>query len=237
MVRQSIVTRISPLGLGDEFLPSKGARPDATAMQLFSKSTDKLDDARTSFDRLSGASGALELRSAFSSFVHNARAITYAMQSEGSQYPGFLSWYAQQQEFMKGDELIRFIHDARIDDFHKGESRLEFTTNVHLQQLDPGRILAANPQLVTSETWSFSMSGEGLYSLQGECTPSERKTMLNQTPLAGATMVAVVRPPRMHLGCSLETSDPVHLSNLALRYFEQLLFEAKQVCSPQHPRS
>ena len=96
----------------------------------FIKTKIKLEDARISLKSLCDANNPVEFRTAFGNFINNVRAITYAMQKEGSKYELFKQWYKQKQSEMGKDELLRFVHDARIDDFHKGESVLTFETVV-----------------------------------------------------------------------------------------------------------
>jgi hypothetical protein len=55
----------------------------------------KLEDARTTFSLLKVATNSMEFRAAFSAFINNIRAITYAMQADGSKDEAFMQWYEQ----------------------------------------------------------------------------------------------------------------------------------------------
>ena len=84
---------------------------------MFERSTRKLEDTRTTLEALRTSVDAVQLRAAFASFLSNSRAVTYALQNEGAHLPGFTDWYAGKQAELRADELMRFFHEARTEDF------------------------------------------------------------------------------------------------------------------------
>ena len=97
---------------------------------MFSNAKSKLEDTNSILDQLKQANDAVSFKALFNSFLNSARAITYALQKEGAGISGFNNWYALKQEEMSNDELLRFIHEARTEDFHEGMHKLSFSTHV-----------------------------------------------------------------------------------------------------------
>jgi hypothetical protein len=97
---------------------------------MFTGAASKLEDARTILDELRRTRDTLAFRALFNSFLSSARAITDALQKDGAALPSFADWYVGKQAEMRADELLRFIHEARIQDFHKGKHRLAFNTHM-----------------------------------------------------------------------------------------------------------
>jgi hypothetical protein len=98
--------------------------------QSFKNTLNKLEDARSSLETIRVAADALAFRSAFNGFLSSARAVTYALQKDGADIPGFHEWYDPKSEAMRKDEVLRFVHEARTEDFHEGKHRLSFSTRV-----------------------------------------------------------------------------------------------------------
>jgi len=105
-----------------EALSHKAARPLTFSLgggsKMFNKAASKLEDARANFDSLTSAGDTIQFRSAFTSFLSNCRAVTFALQKEGAHVEGFKDWYELKRGEMKADELMYFIHESRIEDFH-----------------------------------------------------------------------------------------------------------------------
>jgi hypothetical protein len=59
----------------------------------FNNTRNKLEDSRSALASLKQASNSIDFRVAFSAFINNSRAITYAMQSDGSKNKDFMEWY------------------------------------------------------------------------------------------------------------------------------------------------
>ncbi len=192
----------------------------------------KLEDARTMHAELMLASDPVKFRSAFGAFINNCRAVTYAMQAEGSKDEAFKLWYRDQQEVMRCDELIRFVHDARIEDFHKGLHQLEFLSLASARAIDPGTVMSLNSGAFqgNKDGWSFSLGGDGLFITKDEGTPKEHRVMLSQAMIK--TKISIRNPPKAHKGHSMKLDDPLVLCNLVLEFFETLVFEARAFESP-----
>ena len=188
---------------------------------------NKLEDARIMHAELMRASDPVKFRSAFGAFINNCRAVTYAMQVEGSKDEAFKLWYSDRQDTMKGDELIRFVHDARIDDFHKGIHQLEFSSSVSPHGVDPGRVMSLNPDAFqgNKDGWEFTLGSDGLFTTKDKGTPKEHRVMLSQAMIN--TKITIRNPPKAHKGHSIILDDPLVLCNLVLEFFETLVFEAR----------
>lgn len=193
----------------------------------FIKTKIKLEDARISLKSLRDANNPVEFRTAFGNFINNARAITYAMQKEGSKYALFKQWYKQKQSEMEKDELLRFVHNARIDDFHKGESVLTFETVVIPQNLNLAIGIAAMYTNKDNKGWNVSIRGDGLSTAINEGTPKEERVMLDQRLVE--TSISIQNPPKTHLGEKLNSNQPIYLCEQIIKYFEDLVFQATKL--------
>jgi hypothetical protein len=185
---------------------------------MFSNAKNKLEDSRVILQQLELASDAPAFRSLFNSFLSASRAITYALQKNGEHIPGFKEWYATKQSEMKDDELLRFIHEARTDDFHEGKHRLNFSTTVHHFSTS----MAGEPP---SPDAKMAIGGEGVFWIVNEGTSREQRIPIKQ---GGdfATEASIGNPPTAHLGQPLTRNDPVAICQLALDYFSGLVHEA-----------
>lgn len=110
---------------------------------VFINTLNKLEDARRALGDLREARDSLSFRSRFNSTINALRAITYALQKEGTgKHRGFDDWYRPKQSEMRSDELLHFIHEARNEDIHEGKHSLQFGTSIgHLstEQALPSR--------------------------------------------------------------------------------------------------
>lgn len=189
---------------------------------MFQRAASKLEDARANVDSMRRATSAPEFRSAFNSFLGNCRAVTYALQKEGAHVDGFAEWYAGKQEEMKDDELLRFVHESRGEDFHEGKHRLAFST--HIQHLSTDD-LGPPPEPGAS----LAIGADGPFWIVGEGTPRERRVPITQGS-QHTINVAVANPPTRHRGQPLERLDPLSLCDAAADYMADLIYEARQVC-------
>ena len=187
---------------------------------MFSKTKSKLEDTRNILDQLNRASDASSFRALFNSFLNSARAITNALQEEGSDIPGFNDWYVLKQEEMRNDELLRFIQLARVQDFHKGEHTLVFSTAVtEFSTAQAGSSPSPNAAIV--------IGADGPFWLVDEGTPRERRIPIKQGG-TWDTRVGIKNAPTKHRGETLERNDPIAICRVALVYFSELVHEAMQ---------
>jgi hypothetical protein len=167
---------------------------------------------------LEGVTDFPAFRSLFNSFLSAARAITYALQKDAKKLRGFTEWYAEKQAQMTADDLLRFIHDARIEDFHKGRHALDSFTYIHHfspEEAGPSPAPGALPVI----------GAEGAFWIVDEGTPRERRIPIKAGSFV--TMIRIANPPRMHMGRVLERADPLSICRLALAYLENLVHEAE----------
>lgn len=184
----------------------------------FANAKSKLEDARASLEALHAANDSPAFRSAFSGFLSSARAVTYALQKDGAELQGFPEWYGPKSEEMRQDELMRFIHEARTEDFHEGKHRLSFAT--HVQHLSGAQI---GPPPIPGA--ALTIGADGAFWLIEEGTPRERRIPIRQANYTVA--VSIASGPKMHQGRVLERNDPLTVCSLALGYLEELVHEAR----------
>lgn len=140
------------------------------------------------------------------------------MQKDGKNVPGFSEWYEAKQEEMRNDELLRFIHEARTEDFHEGKHRLNFSTFInHFTTNQTGTPPSPNASIGIGLDCIFWNVDVG--------TPHERRIPIKQ---GGSyySSVSIVNPPTKHRGKDFLINNPVTICQLALDYLSELVYEA-----------
>jgi hypothetical protein len=117
----------------------------------------------------------------------------------------------------RNDELLRFIHDARTEDFHEGTHTLNFSTYVSHFSSDKADPPPPNAKL--------TIGTDGLFWVIDEGTPGKRRIPIKQ---GGSYEIAISidNAPTKHRGNTLAHNDPLTLCQLALDYYSELVFEA-----------
>jgi len=188
---------------------------------MFGKTDSKIEDSHILLEQMKAAKNAIEFRACFNSFLSNCRAITYALQEEGNHIKGFDEWYYERQEEMRKDQLLRFIHEARIDDFHKGVSRVVFPSTYvkYFSSSEAGPPPTENAKMV--------IGSEGIYWLIDKGTSRERRIPITRGGI-WRTEAALDNAPTEHRGETVEKNDPVSICSFALEYLSSLVREAKE---------
>lgn len=184
---------------------------------MFDSTKSKLQDCRIILGQLEAVEDALTFQALFSSFLSSSRAVTYALQKEGAHIPGFGEWYKAKRKEMRNDELLRFVHEARTEDFHEGKHRLKFGHTI--ESFDTKRAIppSANARMQITTAGPLWLVDEG--------TPQEQRIPIKK----GGTWtihVSITNPPTEHLGCKLERYTPMTICQLALDYYAKLVHEA-----------
>lgn len=186
---------------------------------MFTGALSKLEDCRFILDQLKAATNAPSFRSRFNSFLSASRAITYALQKDGAHIQGFKNWYERKRLEMENDDLLRFLHSARTEDFHEGKHSLTFET--YVDRFSGGR--AGRPP---SPDAKMAFGAEGVFWVVDEGTPQQRRIPIKQGG-DWVTLISVANPPRGHRGKELASTHPLTICELAVRYFSELVHEAK----------
>lgn len=186
---------------------------------MIPRTSFKLDDAKAVLQQLRRASGAYEFRAFFASFLSNARAVTYALQAELKHVQGFDDWYKPKQEILRNDSLLRYVHDARIEDFHRGGATLEFSS----QLIAPLDTLSLEAPLGADA--KIGLTAMGLVWIVNEGSFDERRIPI-EAPEIVHTTVSVLNAPTEHKGQHVDTTNPVVLAKLAIEALEELVLEA-----------
>jgi len=185
---------------------------------MFQRALSKIEDCHIILDKLIQADDALSFRALFNSFLTSARAVTFALQKEGKHISGFNDWYALKQQEMRDDELLRFVHEARNEDFHEGKHRLTFSTYIdHFSVKQAGSPPSPNAKLVAG--------AEGLFWIVDEGTPRERRIPIKRGGRF-VIMASIAKAPTMHRGKPLQANDPVTICKITLDYLSELVHEA-----------
>ena len=185
---------------------------------MFKNALNKIEDSQIILDKLNQTTDFLEFKTLFNSFLSSSRAITYALQKDGAHIEGFDKWYSAKQDEMKKDELLRFIHNTRTEDFHEGKHALSCST--YVKQLFTDDL--DGPKDVPTVFGS-----EGIYRIVDEGTSKERRI-----PAKGGEYTITIsakNPPTTHLGNKLQKNDPLTICSAALAYLERLVYEARTI--------
>ncbi|MDQ7778359.1 MAG: hypothetical protein RDV41_01460 [Planctomycetota bacterium] len=172
---------------------------------------------------LESSGDAVSFKAAFNSFLNSCRAITYALQKEGKGVSGFEQWYKAKQVEMGGDELLRFFHDARVDDFHKGEHKLTFTVLSEAPSPE-----AIGPSPFPGAQWR--QDSDGFFWIVDAGTPNERR-IPSKPQINYNIFVSVAGAPTTHMGKKLADNSPTVLCKLCLDYCASLVHEARELFS------
>jgi hypothetical protein len=177
---------------------------------MFPNTQSKLEDTRIALEQMKNAQDSINFKFAFSAFLTSARSITYVLQKEYNNVEGFKEWYEIKQREMQEDRLLRFIHEARTEDFHEGKHRLSFQTYInYLNTSDLGQPPEPNA--------SLGIGAEGPFWILDAGTPGEHRIPIKQN-INSITSVSIENPPNSHLGQPLTMVDPITICSLALEY-------------------
>jgi hypothetical protein len=192
----------------------------------FPKSKAKLDEARNLVMGLDSARDSVTYRAHFLSAINAERAVTMALQQEGAHVPGFEVWYEPWQHEMKADELLRFIHEARIEDFHRGGGKdLLVFPRFDLKRLKLPDDLEPPPV----PTADLRITSEGPIWIVNRDQPDEyRVAAVPRGGAEGRMAVMLAHPPRTHRGQALTRGSPSAVLKLALGYLQGLVTEAER---------
>lgn len=186
---------------------------------MFDSAKTKLEECHVILEQLRAATDAPSFRAFFNSFFSTSRAVTNSLQKDGRHVVGFNDWYGAKQEEMRNDELLHFIHKARIKDFHKGKDELVFATHIrYFSTAEAGPPPADNARMVAG--------GEGMFWLVDEGTPHERRIPIDKGG-AYSVHVAVQNAPTVHRGKKLQRNNALTICDLALNYLSELVHEAR----------
>jgi len=135
----------------------------------------------------------------------------------------YIEWKTGIEDFHKTlneNEVIGFVHKSRIDNFHFGMSPISYALHGFNFSTDE---LGKKPS--PDATWIID--GKGIFWLVNAGTPKERRIPCEIKD--GFTFTAsIINPPTMHLKKVLPSNDPITVCEIALNYYEELLFEAKK---------
>lgn len=187
---------------------------------MFERSMAKIGEVEQFIEQMGNAVDTQLFRSQFNACLSALRSITFALQSEDKHVSGFEDWYGVKQSEMRGDELLRFIHDSRNADVHQGRHSLKFTgAEIGMFETDK-----AGPPPADNSVMVIGI--EGPYWIVDHGTPNERRVPIRQGG-NWTIHVAIENPPKTHLGHALTQTNPITLCRTALEYFHQLVIDAR----------
>lgn len=196
----------------------------------FPKAKAKLDEARNLVEGLGKVRDSIAFRAHFLSAINAERAVTMALQKEGVHLPGFGVWYEPWQREMSSDELLRYLHEARIEDFHRGGGKdLLVFPKFDLKRLKLPEDLEPPPV----PTAGLEITSEGPVWIVNRGQPDEyRVAAVPRGGAEGRMAVILAQPPHTHRGYMLAQNSPSAVLKLALSYLQDLVTEAERFFGP-----
>ncbi len=121
---------------------------------------------------------------------------------------------------MRQDELLRFVHEARIVDFHQGKAAVGAVGT----GVDYFSTKDAGPPPTPDA--GFGIGAEGPFWIVDRGKPTERRVPIVKGG-SWTTSVALEDPPKKHRGKAMLRNDPISVASLAVTYLEELVHEAR----------
>lgn len=184
----------------------------------------KLAKARRDCAALHAARGVDEAFDAWTNFVYDLSAL-YSKLQQGAKGDGkSTAWFGTKIRERKTDELLRYLHFARDSEQH-GISK-NYAVSGANYALEDGRRMEFNERKRIKANWAYEkVAGEGV-------KPHEEFDAMIVGPSIQPVRVlnrgVWCEPPRNHLGAPiLEFAFVNELATLAIRYFEQMVVEAR----------
>jgi hypothetical protein len=180
-----------------------------------------VDDARAQLRLMLRSNDFDTLRSTFLSCVNALRAVEEALKAEGNGAVGFEEWWHSRERDLRQDELMRFIHDVRIDDFHRakghrvlvGRTLVEHISTSELGERPPG----AN---------GLAIGPEGPFWVVDARKPTERRVPIT----SGGSWrlgISLATAPTSHDGKPLDRNDPFTICSLGIEYLFRVVVQAR----------
>lgn len=177
------------------------------------KCLDRLEKAKEALFRSRNAHSAESFKNAFAEFLIWTGSVLHAIEAGSKETPQGRQWYGGVKRFGKGDELLRYMHQARNVEEH---------TKAHAALMDPGATVIGGP--ITPELdnggdrRTLAINGSVLFDVQG---PNPKFL-----PLIDDRYNLLFSVPTMHLGKKLSSQQPIDVGALYLSYLETLIDEA-----------
>jgi hypothetical protein len=206
------------------------------------QASNKLEDSWALLAILESARDALTFKAVYAALFVSCRSIPDAMERELKQElrkdrktpegSGRLAefgrwWEAKQKERREAGSLLEFVEQSRDADVHEGKHQLLFPSG----EIGQGVISPANGPPGTS---SVVINPDGAFYLVDMGTPTQRRVPI----LKGVTstiQVALATPLTHHRGKPITETDPMTVARIAVNYYAELLWEAKEQFFPALP--
>lgn len=185
-----------------------------------------MDDARAQLRLMLRSDDFDTLRSSFLSCVNALRAVEDALRAEGSGIAGFLEWWKAKERELKEDELMRYIHDVRIDDFHRAKGRSVLVGRTFVKHISTSELGERPPGAN-----GLAVGPEGPFWVVDAGKPTERRVPIT----SGGSWrlgVALAAAPTTHAGKTLERNDPFTVCSLGVEFLFRLVVEARAKFQP-----
>lgn len=193
---------------------------------MFEAAAAKVDDARAQLRLMLRSNDFDTLRSTLQSCINALRAVEESIEAEGSRVSGFQEWWDDQKRVLKEDELMRFIHEVRIDDFHRAKGRNVLVGRTFVEHISTSE-LSDRPEGANG----LQVGPEGPFWVVDAGKPTERRV-----PITGGGSwrlgVNLANAPKSHAGKPLDRNDPFTICSLGIEYLFRLVVEARTKFRP-----
>jgi len=205
-----------------------------------SQASNKLEDAWALLRTLESAQDALTFKAVYAALFVACRSIPDAIDRElkpllrkdrktpeGSRrLSEYGAWCkARLKERQEPGSLLEFVENARDADVHEGKHQLLFPAG-HIGQ---GVINPANGPPGIS---SVVINPDGAFYLVDMGKPTQRRIPILEGIIA-TVQVTLATPLTHHVGKALTETDPIAVARMAVNYYAELLWEAKERFLPR----
>jgi hypothetical protein len=188
---------------------------------MFERAMEKVQEAEALLERLPYARSEREFTASFNACTGATRTVWENIRAEGGRLPGFEGWSNARWAEIQADDLARWVNESRIADFHKAQDVVAATT-AHIDYFDTAQ---AGPAPEGASGMVIGASGPAWLVDAG--TPRERTVPIT----AGGqwtVSLALTNPPLNHRGEALADVNPVTICSLAISYYRELVYQARE---------
>jgi hypothetical protein len=200
----------------------------------FDRTRQRLSDARHEFEELFEYENVLRNPSLESDgdkykrllgrTIRSLREVTFVLQKEGKRHSWFDAWYAERQEYLRADPIMRTIVDMRNQAEKQGYLPIEFNHRYQIQ-------FGATPR--PSDGARPFIGAEGAYWVVDEGTPRQRDIAVRpgdeEVILFRSVMSPTLQVPLRNPATGEEYKLPYQICLHAICILEEILHEATDV--------
>ena len=176
----------------------------------------KIEEARLHIKSLDTVESVSDYKSRYHAAVSSLGSIWDTLKAEGAGKPNFEVWKEEKWKIIDSDPLLSYVFKWRGSDYHTGKTNLVFGSQlpkVTILKVEPGEA-----PMVFGE--------EGLYRIKNPGTANEERLPVHD--INHTIKISMLNPPKYHLNKEIVSGVPESYLFLALKFYQELVFEASK---------